>query len=237
MTLISVAPAVFEAHPHFVRGLVVASKVDNRTLDPTLASLLTETCDGAAANPLAIKSDPRITAWDEAHRRFGSNPNKFPPAHKALLKRVSKAGNYVPPINAVIAIMNICSIGGVLPVGGDDRDSMGTRLMLKPADGSESFAPLGQEDILEHPEPGEIVYCDADSGQLMCRRWNWRNAHSTRITEHTRSLVMNIDGIGENAHARVVDVRDRVSDLLAEFTGATTHTDLLDIDHPSTSID
>ena len=39
MTLISVSPAVFEAHPHFVRGVVVASKVDNHTLDPTLASL------------------------------------------------------------------------------------------------------------------------------------------------------------------------------------------------------
>jgi lysyl-tRNA synthetase class 2 len=107
---------------------------------------------------------------------FGSNPNKFPPAHNALLKRVQKKGAKIPFINKVVAIMNYNSITDKIPVGGDDVIRAAGNLELCYTDGSETFTPLGNPGIIEHPEPGEIIYMVSNNKDVMCRRWNWRNS-------------------------------------------------------------
>jgi DNA/RNA-binding domain of Phe-tRNA-synthetase-like protein len=61
----------------------------------------------------------------------------------------------------------------------------------------------------------------------MCRRWNWRNGHKTRITEDTQAIVMNIDVLGEQSEARALETRDRVAEMLSEFCGAEIETALL----------
>ena len=35
--------------------------------------------------------------------------------------------------------------------------------------------------VTEHPDPGEVVWCD-DAG-VTCRRWNWRQARRTQLTD------------------------------------------------------
>jgi DNA/RNA-binding domain of Phe-tRNA-synthetase-like protein len=67
----------------------------------------------------------------------------------------------------------------------------------------------------------------------MCRRWNWRNGYNTRITDQTRSMVMNIDGLGEDAEARAIAVRNRVARMLEQFCGAETERALLSPSQPS----
>ena len=89
--------------------------------------------------------------------------------------------------------MNINSIRDVIPVGGDDVMRAGGSLVLGYADGSETFSPLGNPDVKEQPAPGEVIYVVAESKEVMCRRWNWRNGHATRIAENTGVIVMNID--------------------------------------------
>jgi DNA/RNA-binding domain of Phe-tRNA-synthetase-like protein len=171
--------------------------------------------------------------WSDAHRQFGSNPNKFPPAHCALLKRVQKPGAGIPFINKVVAGMNINSIRDATPVGGDDVIRANGSLELRYADGSETFTPLGSPDAREHPVPGEVIYLVPESNEVMCRRWNWRNGHKTRIAEDSRVIVMNIDGLGEDSEARSVDTRDRVAQMLEAHCQAEVTTTLLSSTQPS----
>ena len=91
--------------------------------------------------------------------------------------------------------MNYNSIKAVMPVGGDDLLQAGGSLELSYADGSEIFTPVGNPESTEHPDPGEIIYV-VESGEVMCRRWNWQNGLKTRITVDTQSIVMNIDVLG-----------------------------------------
>ncbi len=67
----------------------------------------------------------------------------------------------------------------------------------------------------------------------MCRRWNWRNGYETRITEETRAMVMNIDGLGEGSESRAAKTRDRVAAMLEKFCGARTATAMLSPAHTS----
>ncbi len=228
---------VFKRFPGFRRGIVVVRDMDNHGPAPDLEHQLQEALDQAAANPVDLKADPRTAAWNEAYRELGCNPNKFPPAHLALLKRVQRPGARIPFINKAVAVMNDCSIRGVLPVGGDDLERAGTTLELRPAEGDERFTPLSDPDKTEHPEPGEVIYVVEETKEVMCRRWNWRNGFGTRITEGTRALVMNIDGLGADSERRALEVRDRVAHLLERFCKAETVAGLLTPSSPSFRFD
>ncbi|MEW6663653.1 MAG: phenylalanine--tRNA ligase beta subunit-related protein [Thermodesulfobacteriota bacterium] len=227
MTEVRVHPDIFRDFPSFRRGIVVAAEIQNHARSERLEAMLARLVEEKSSRPVDLKTDPRILAWHEAHRRFGSNPNKFPPAHAALLKRIQRPGTQIPFISCVVAIMNYHSIASVMPVGGDDLERAGRSLELRYATGSEVFAPLGAPEAIEHPVQGEVIYVAAESGEVMCRRWNWRNGHTTRITEETRHMVMNIDGLGEGGEERAVAGRDGVAAMLQEFCGARVTTSLL----------
>ncbi len=218
---------LFGAYPTFRRGIVIARNIDNHGPSGELEEILTRTIEQARDNPLDLKEDPLILPWLEAHRGFGSNPNKFPPAHCSLLKRVQRPESRIPFINKVVAVMNHTSISGILPVGGDDIERAGGSLMLTYAEGTETFVPLDAPDTTENPVPGEVIYIVKETGQIMCRRWNWRNGYGTRITEDTAGIVMNIDAIGEGSEERAIKYRDEVASLLARFCGASVETGLL----------
>jgi lysyl-tRNA synthetase class 2 len=219
MTEVHVHPEIFRLFPSFRRGLVLAAGIDNHGHSEELERMLAQVVEERGQGPIDPKADPRIQVWSDAHRLFGSNPNKFPPAHASLLKRVRKPGAQVPFINKVVAVMNYNSIGSAMPVGGDDLERIRGPLELRRARGDEVFVPLGAPEAVEHPVPGEVIYVTG-SGDVMCRRWNWRNGHNTRITEETRRILMNIDGIGEGVEPEVVATRDRVAAMLEEFCGA-----------------
>jgi DNA/RNA-binding domain of Phe-tRNA-synthetase-like protein len=227
MTEIRINENIFTQYPTFRRGIVVATKMQNQGHSAQLEGILNQAVAQAAEQPIDLQSDPRLTSWNQVHRQFNSNPNKFPPAHFALLKRVQKPGSSIPFINKTVAIMNYNSIKAVMPVGGDDLDQAGEVLELRHADGSEIFMPLGQPEIQDHPLPGEVIYVVAETGQVMCRRWNWRNGHPTRITETTQAIVMNIDGVGDNSEPQALATRDQVAVMLEEYCRAETITSLL----------
>lgn len=233
MIEIKIHKKIVEDFPTFRRGIVIAKDIQNDGHPQKLEALLKEAILSAAEQPIDLKTDFRTQTWNDAHRLFGSNPNKYPPAHCALLKRVQKKGARIPFINKVVAIMNYNSILDKIPVGGDDVNRAAGNLELCYADGSETFTPLGNPDIAEHPEPGEIIYMVEQNKDVMCRRWNWRNGHTTRITEETKAIVMNTDGLGEDSEDRSIAARDRVAQMLEEFCQADVITTLLSPSQPS----
>jgi DNA/RNA-binding domain of Phe-tRNA-synthetase-like protein len=72
-----------------------------------------------------------------------------------------------------------------------------------------------------------------ESKEVMCRRWNWRNGHKTRIAEDTQVIVMNIDGLGEDSEARSIATRERVAQMLEAYCQADVTRTLLSPDQPT----
>ncbi|MFD7664265.1 B3/4 domain-containing protein [Streptomyces sp. NPDC059788] len=137
---------------------------------------LTERLDGRAP-----QDDPHIAAWRAAYTAFGTKPSRTRNSAEALAKRALADGG-LPRINRLVDIYNAISVAHLIPVGGEDLDHIKGDMRLVRATGTEPFVTAaGGEQVVEHPEPGEVVWCD-DEG-VTCRRWNWRQGVRTRLTD------------------------------------------------------
>jgi len=227
MQKIIVDEALFNQYPDFKRGIIVVTYIENNTSNEYIKALL----DNEIKNRMGtncVDYEP-VKAWSDAHSKFGSNPNKFPPSIKSLLKRI-QSGSGFPFINSVVALFNYISIKYLIPCGGDDTDKIEGNLRLGFSNGNEFFIPLGSVEQ-ETPLQGEVIYYDDITLNVMCRRWNWRNGDFTKITEHTKQLVINIDGIGSVSLSIIESARDELAKLLIENCNAQLKTGLLDMDN------
>jgi DNA/RNA-binding domain of Phe-tRNA-synthetase-like protein len=229
-----ISDAIFRKFPDFHRGIIVANDVNNAAAEPAIAALLAEASHSRFG--FSVEGSAPVLCWDDAHRNFGSNPNKYPPSVKALLKRAA-AGKEIPFINSVVASFNVISLKYLVPCGGDDLDKIMGSLLLGIADGSEKFVPLGNTNLSEQPDAGEIVYFDDSTREVMCRRWNWRNSDMSKIETKTRRLLINIDCLPPLGRREAAEARDELAYMLTRYCGANVRVDLLSRDRTEIPIE
>ncbi|RKE18200.1 B3/4 domain-containing protein [Streptomyces sp. TLI_171] len=188
MTVLHLHPAVAAAHPAARIAVVTARGVRGTEPWPgTEAALVVlESLVAEGSWRPADESDPRVEVWHAAYRSFGTNPRRIRPSVDALGRRLAKQG-VLPRINPAVDSYNAVSVRHGLPAGAFDLAATEGDPVIRFADGTERFTPLGEPDTVEHPRPGEVVYTD-DSG-VLTRHWNHRDAHRTRVTEHAVDVL------------------------------------------------
>jgi DNA/RNA-binding domain of Phe-tRNA-synthetase-like protein len=165
-----------------------------------------------------------VAAWREAFRAFGAKPQRTRPSVDALLRRLPPG---LPRIDRLTDAYNAVSVAHAVPVGGEDADHYVGPPRLVRASGTEPFDTTASgEPVVEHPEPGEVVWRD-DTG-VTCRRWNWRQCTRTRLTTGTTRAVFVLDALGPLDDAGLASAGDAlVAALLATSPGARIQRRLL----------
>jgi lysyl-tRNA synthetase class 2 len=219
---------IFDICPDFYRGLVIVSDLTNHKSLKRVRKLLKKEIDKWAS--VDIAEDPRIGAWDEAHRIFGSTPEEYLPSIKSLLTRIQD-NPALPFINSAVALFNLISLKYCLPCGGDDLDCIQGNMVLGISDGTEKFVALGSDEETS-PDPGEVIYYDSAAKNVMCRRWNWRNGNLTKIEPETKRIVINIDCLPPTESDIGNQARDELAELLVTHCQATVTTHALHANCP-----
>jgi DNA/RNA-binding domain of Phe-tRNA-synthetase-like protein len=189
----SVDPAVFELRPDY-RAMLLA--VDGLVPGPTdeVSDALLRAAEAAAADVLhsgPAEELPHVAEWRAAYRAFGAKPQRTRNSLEALLRRAA-AG--LPRVNRLTDVYNAVSVLHQVPIGGEDLSRYAGPPRLVRAAGGESFdTVVDGADAVEHPEPGEVVWRD-DLG-VTCRRWNWRQARRTQLSDHTTSALFILDAL------------------------------------------
>jgi DNA/RNA-binding domain of Phe-tRNA-synthetase-like protein len=185
--------AIFALRPDY-RVLLLA--VDELVSGPSdeESDLLLQTAEAAAGRALSEQSLdqlPHVAAWREAYRAFGAKPQRTRNSLEALMRR-AQAG--LPRVNRVTDIYNAISVMHQIPFGGEDLARYIGAPRLIRATGTEPFdTVVDGTAVTEHPEPGEVVWCD-DAG-VTCRRWNWRQARRTQLREGTTKALFILDAL------------------------------------------
>jgi DNA/RNA-binding domain of Phe-tRNA-synthetase-like protein len=185
--------SVFALRPDYRAMLLV---VDGLIPGPSdeLSNEMLRTAEAAATKALEHQSVgqlPHVAAWREAYRAFGAKPQRFRNSLEALMRR---AASGLPRVNRLTDIYNAMSVLHQIPLGGEDLMRYAGAPRLVRAAGSEPFDTIAEGvDVIEHPEPGEVVWCD-DAG-VTCRRWNWRQARRTQLGEDTSAALFILDAL------------------------------------------
>ncbi|WP_445257449.1 B3/B4 domain-containing protein [Nocardioides aurantiacus] len=134
---------------------------------------------------------PHVAAWREAYRAFGAKPQRTRNSLEALTRR---APDGLPRVNRLTDVYNAVSVLHQVPLGGEDLDRYAGPPRLVRATGQEPFdTTAGGEPVVEHPDPGEVVWRD-DLG-VTCRRWNWRQTPRTALREDTTTALFVLDAL------------------------------------------
>jgi DNA/RNA-binding domain of Phe-tRNA-synthetase-like protein len=198
-------------------GVVVGRGLNNRSSHPQLAQLQQDALKVAKLKigDQPLTQHPYIASWRQIYKRFGTKPGDYRPSAENLLRRALKTGQLYR-INTAVDIYNVVSVKYLLPMGGFDVDHVDGTIRLRKSDGGESFHPLGTKGS-EETYPGEIVY--ADDSRVLTRRWNYRDAVETQITEETVNVVMFFDASAEIPIDIVADAMEEFMTWLREACG------------------
>lgn len=224
-----ISNAVFKKFPSLNIGIIIGRDIDNTKTNPEIESLLRESESNIQRSfqVKTFKEHPKIVSLQEAHRAFGNNPNKFPPSHQALTKRILK-GNKLPSINPIVDIYNIISLRYIVPAGGEDLDACMGDIQLVFADGTEEFIPLGEQEN-NPPTKGEAVYKD-DKG-VICRKLDWREGDRTKLTEKTKNAVLVIEAFPPVTREELQNALTEMQDLVQKYCKGSLQIHILNAEH------
>ena len=105
----------------------------------------------------------------------------------------------------------------MLPVGGEDMDKMKGDVVLTFAGSNETPVLLLGDKEPRVPHSGEVIYKDTIS--TICRRWNWREADRTKLTEETKNSILVIEGLPPVAKEEIENATNELKELIQKFCG------------------
>jgi DNA/RNA-binding domain of Phe-tRNA-synthetase-like protein len=188
-----VGAAVSALRPDYRAMLVAADGIVPGLSDQDSDALLLA-AEAAARQALGgglAEQLPHVAAWRDAYRAFGAKPQRTRNSLEALLRR---AASGLPRVNWLTDLYNAVSVLHQIPLGGEDLTRYAGAPRLIRAAGTEPFDTVADGvAVTEHPEAGEVVWCDAAG--VTCRRWNWRQARRTQLREDTTAALFILDAL------------------------------------------
>jgi DNA/RNA-binding domain of Phe-tRNA-synthetase-like protein len=225
-------PEFLALFPEALVGVAVVRGIDNLGEDPELTARL-KTAAGAIPERVGaapLTEHPRIAVWREAYRRFGAKPKDHPSSIENLLRRAAK-GHAPSHINRLVDLYNAVSLEALLPVGAEDLAAIDGDVELTVAGEAEPPVRLLGEPEPRPPKAGEVIYRDRRGA--ICRRWNWKEADRTKITEATRDAIVVVEGLPPVGRADVEAALDGIARAVRDRFRGTAATALLDASRAS----
>lgn len=172
-----------------------------------------------ALDPLLAEAESRVRGLppDETaavrtmYKRVGLDPTKTRPSNEALLRRVRKGGA-LPRINAMVDVVNWCSMEFQLPYGLYDRAHMRGPAVLRLGRAGEGYAGIRKDEV--HVE-GRITLAD-DEGPFGNPT---SDSARTMVTTATRDALVVVYAPRAVAASRLTAVLDDTAARLARVCG------------------
>ncbi len=193
---------IFEKFPETTLGVIIAKNVDNSGEIKEIEEQLRKeenVIRSKYSSTETLSQTPKIDVWRKAYSNFGAKPKEHKSSIEALYRRIIKGEN-LRHISKLVDIYNLISIKYLLPAGGEDLKKVKGNIYLTFAKNNEPAVLLLGEKEPRQPQEGEVIYKDDISS--ICRRWNWREADRTKLTEETKNCILVVEGISSREEVK-----------------------------------
>jgi DNA/RNA-binding domain of Phe-tRNA-synthetase-like protein len=226
---------IFDDFPELVLGIVILHNIDNSQNKAEITEMLrqAEAALSGKFGSTPVIEHPYIATWREAYRKFGAKPKDYPSSVENLTRRVLN-GATIGHINNLVSLYNTISLRHILPVGGEDLDKISGDILLTRAGNDEPAIFLLGEKEARAPREGEIIY--KDEVGAICRRWNWKEADRTKLTQETKNAFLVIESLPPVPRDTVETAIRELADLVKQYCGGTVSTAFLDKNNREVSL-
>jgi DNA/RNA-binding domain of Phe-tRNA-synthetase-like protein len=230
-----ITDTILDEFPELILGVIILHNIDNSQNRAEITEMLRQ---AEAALPgkfgsTPVIEHPYIATWREAYRKFGAKPKDYPSSIENLSRRVLK-GAPIGHINNLVSLYNTISLRYILPVGGEDLDKIVGDVLLTRADDDEPAVFLLGEKEARAPRAGEIIY--KDEAGAICRRWNWKEADRTKLTQATKNAFLVIETLPPVTRGELETATRELADLVKQYCGGTVSAAFLDKDNRETTL-
>lgn len=228
-----ITDAVLSRFPQTTIGVLHVSGLTNHPSNPETDALLKteELHIRASYQKETFTENPAITAWRKAYREFGVKPSDAKSSVENLYRLVL-SGRDIRRISTLVDIYNYISLKYMLPLGGEDLDTCKGDILLTIAGEQEAPVKLLGDEKEEAPVNGEVIY--KDDIATICRRWNWREAERTKLTDTTKNCILVVESLSEDGKQKIADALGELQSLVTRMCGGTSSIQILDKSNPET---
>ena len=158
---------------------------------------------------------PEIQSYRKIYKEMGIDWHSKRPSPEALLRRIArKKGLY--EINTCVDAYNLIVMKYRVSSGAFDLDQIKPPTVLRFPKPGEEILLLGDDQPTKY-NPTDLAYFDQIGGYNLY--FNYRDAQRTAVTEKTKNILLNIDGIYDITREMVEQTLRENIEIITKYCG------------------
>lgn len=207
-----------EAIPSITVGIALIKGVRIQKTHPELEAqkdAFLKTLSGLTTEQLGTY--PELISYRKLYKSMGVDWHSRRPSPEALLRRIA-VGKSLYSVNTCVDAYNLVVMKHRISVGAFDADNVSFPTILRYAGEGDEILLLGDTEPTKYTAK-EIAYYDQKGGYNI--DFNYRDAQRTMVTEATKNVWINVDGVYDITPEQVkVSLHESV-EMIMNYCGGT----------------
>ncbi len=219
--IFSIDQALAKKYPTISIGIAVIKGLSIKKSHPGLTNEINQFIQSQSqlSNEI-IGSYPEIVTYRKLYKEMGLDWHSKRPSPEALLRRIAlKKGLY--EINTCVDAYNLIVMKHHVSIGAFDYDQLKFPTVLRFPKSGEDILLLGDKEPTLY-KPTDLAYFDGEGGYNIY--FNYRDAQRTCVTEQTKDIILNIDGINGITRDQVERSLQESIDIITKYCGGKVET-------------
>jgi len=167
-----------------------------------------------------ISAYPEVLSYRKLYKQMGIDWHSRRPSPEALLRRIS-TGKPLYRINDCVDAYNLIVMKHRVSVGAFDLDKITFPTQLRLAQEGDEILLLGDSEPTKY-KSSELAYYDAQGPYNI--DLNFRDAQRTAVTDSTKNIYLNIDGVYDISRKQIEIVMKETIETIQKYCGGTVET-------------
>lgn len=165
-------------------------------------------------NPSEVDNLINIKSYHDMYIQMNVDTRSRKSSPEALLRRIVE-GKELYSVNTCVDAYNLEVILNQVSAGAFDLDKMKLPILVRESKEGEKIEIIGGET--KTLKQGEVCYYDEIGAYNM--DFNYRDSERTKITENTKNLIINVEGVNDIPFENVKEALLLTVNLITEFCG------------------
>lgn len=164
-----------------------------------------------------LNAYPELLSYRKLYKSMGIDWHSRRPSPEALLRRIA-VGKSLYSVNTCVDAYNLVVMKHRISVGAFDADNVAFPTTLKYAGEGDEILLLGDKEPTKYTAK-EIAYYDQKGGYNI--DFNFRDAQRTMVTENTKNIWINVDGVYDITPEQVRQSLHESVEIIMKYCGGT----------------